>query len=343
MVRQEGTMGAIVVVDALYGDSGKGKIASYLTGVRGAKWCVRGGTGTNAGHSLYLSDGEVLKTSQLPLGGVRHQAWLGIGSGVAVDPELVEAECQRLTTYGVRERLRIDGRCPVIEPSYRDAERGDPHLAGTVGSTCSGTGVAQAQACLRKVRQVKDLPELSPYVCDVALGLDEACRRGETVVVEGSQGTALSLGFSPDYPFCTSGNCTSTAALDDVGLNWRHVDEVVLIVKAVPSRVGNGPLKGELTLAEQDARGLAEYGVRTGRRRRKAAEVDLDLVRAAVRLNGPTLLALSFCDHLDPEMARSGRPGAVVLDLIGRLEEATGVRVGLLEFGKDEDAIALRL
>jgi adenylosuccinate synthase len=300
---------------------------------------VRAGTGTNAGHSLWRDRGELLKTSQLPLAGVLQNAWLGIGSGVAVDPELVEAECRALDVYGVRQRLRIDGRCPVIEPAFREAERADPHLAQIVGSTCSGTGVAQAQFCLRKARQAKDLPELAPYVTDVARALDEVCARGETVIVEGSQGTALSLGFSQHYPYCTSGNCTSTAALDDVGLNWRRVDEVVLIVKAVPSRVGNGPLPGELTVAEQDRRGFAEYGVRTGRRRRKAEGVDLDLIREAVRLNGPTSLALSFCDHLDPAMASTGAPGPLVRRLIAQLEEVAGVRVSLLEFGKAEGAI----
>lgn len=333
-------MGAIVVVDALYGDSGKGKIASFLAQKRKATWCVRAGTGTNAGHSLRRDSGEILKTSQLPLAGILQDAWLGIGSGVAVDPELVEAECRALEAYRVRARLRIDGRCPLIEPAYRDAERMDPHLAQHVGSTCSGTGVAQAQFCLRKARQAKDLPELAPFVTDVALALDESCGRGETVIVEGSQGTALSLALSPDYPFCTSGNCTSTAALDDVGLSWRRVDEVVLIVKAVPSRVGNGPLVGELTVAQQDARGLAEYGVRTGRRRRKADFIDLERIREAVRLNGPTSLALSFCDHLDPAMATTGVPGPAVRRLIDQLEEVAGVRVSLLEFGKREGAIA---
>lgn len=334
-------MGAIVVIDALYGDSGKGKVASYLATERGATYCVRAGTGTNAGHSLWLDSGAVLKTSQLPLAGVvQRTPWLGIGSGVAVDPELVESECRLLEDYGVRSRLRIDGRCPIIEPSFRDAERQDRHLAQVVGSTCSGTGVAQAQACLRRARQAKDLPTLAPWVTDVARELDRACDRSETVIVEGSQGTALSLGYSNDYPFCTSGNCTSAAALDDVGLNWRRVDEVVLLVKAVPSRVGAGPLKGELSEADQDAQGLAEYGVRTGRRRRKAAEVDFDLVTQAVRLNGPTSLALTFCDHLDPDMARTGVPGPRLLELIERLEAVAGVRVELLEWGKAEGAVS---
>jgi len=111
-------------------------------------------------------------------------------------------------------------------------------------------------------------------------------------------------------------------------------------VKAVPSRVGAGPLQGELSEAEQAARGMAEYGVRTGRRRRKAAEVDLDLVAQAVRLNGPTSLALTFCDHLDPDMARTGVPGPRILALIERLEALAGVPVRLLEWGKAEGAVS---
>ena len=48
-------MGAIIVVDALWGDSGKGKIAGYLSRRENASLCVRAGIGTNAGHSVYLS------------------------------------------------------------------------------------------------------------------------------------------------------------------------------------------------------------------------------------------------------------------------------------------------
>ena len=64
----------------------------------------------------------------------------------------------------------------------------------------------------------------------------EACQRGETVVIEGS------LSLSKDYRYCTSDNCTSVAFADDVGLNWQHIQEVVLLAKGLASRVGTGPL-----------------------------------------------------------------------------------------------------
>lgn len=117
------------------------------------------------------------------------------------------------------------------------------------------------------------------------------------LIVEGSQGTLLSLALSNDYPYVTSDSCTATAAMDDVGLSWRHATDVVMVVKAMPSRVGQGPLPHEISWAQAQARGIAEYGVVTGRPRRKAEVVDHDLLRDAAMLNGPTQIALTFCDH----------------------------------------------
>jgi adenylosuccinate synthase len=331
-------MSAIVVVDALWGDSGKGKIGSWLAQRRDATLCVRGGTGTNSGHSLYLN-GSIIKTSQIPLAGILGTARLRVGSGVAVDPQLLEEELARYARFDVRGRTKVDGRCPVILPEYREAERVDAHLNGKVGSTLSGTGWAQAQFCLRKARQAKDLPELEPYIADVARECYDACSNGQTIVVEGSQGTFLSLALTRDYPYCTSGNCTTAACADDVGLNWRHIGEVVMVVKAVPSRVGSGPLPYEMSAEEQDERGIAEYGVRTGRRRRKASALPLELVEEAARLNGPTGIALSFCDHFDPLMLSADSPTPALRHLIGEVEEASGAPVILVDRGKAHDAI----
>jgi len=332
-------MGAIIVVDALWGDSGKGKIASYLASKRQARWCARAGTGTNSGHSLYLDEQQLLKTSQIPLAGILSGCGLLIGSGVAIDPELLETELCRYETYGVRQRLQIDQRCPVILPEYREAERNNAHLRDTIGSTMSGTGYAQAQFCLRAALQAKDMPLLQPYLADVPRLIHDACFKGQTVIVEGSQGTQLSLALSHDYPYCTSGNCTTAAFADAVGLNWQHISEVVLVVKAAPSRVGMGPLPGELSLQQQNVRGLAEYGVRTGRRRRKSLQMPWELVEEAVRLNGPTSIALTFCDHIDPKIAQTGRPGTDLQSLIQELEKRTGIPVSLLEYGKSYNAI----
>jgi adenylosuccinate synthase len=327
-------MGATIVVDALWGDSGKGKVAAFLSHRDQAQLCVRAGIGTNAGHTVYMQPGaDPIRTRQLPLGFLRAGTDVAVGSGVAVDPEVLLDEVRR---YDLAGRVMVDGRCPVITAEHRRREREDGHLTETVGSTGSGSGAAQADFALRRAVQARSLPELAPYVGDVALAANR-CARDGAVVVECSQGTLLSLALSPDYPFVTSGNCTAVAAADDVGLSWRLIAGVVMVVKAVPSRVGAGPLPAELSRAEIEERGIAEYGVVTGRARRKAAEIPWDLLRYAAMLNGPTEVALTFCDHYDPAVTGATTRAALtprIRALVAQVEEACGAPVTILETGK---------
>jgi adenylosuccinate synthase len=156
------------------------------------------------------------------------------------------------------------------------------------------------------------------------------------VLIEGSQGTLLSLAFSQDYPCATADNCTAAAAMDDVGLNWQLASEVVMVVKAMPTRVGEGPLPYELSAEETERRGIAEYGVNTGRPRRKAERIDWELLEYATMLNGPTQIALTFCDHYDSAMRGARGSEAVtqkVERLIEQVEEVTGAPVTYLDTG----------
>ena len=108
------------------------------------------------------------------------------------------------------------------------------------------------------------------------------------------------------------------------------------MVKALPSRVGTGPLPLQLTLAEEECRGLAEYGVTTGRRRRKASGISWPHLETAVLLNGPTQLALTFCDHLDPEVTGARDRSALtapVRHLIDELETRFNIPVSLCDCG----------
>ena len=85
-------MSAIIVVDAFWGDSGKGKVAAFLAQKHQAAYSVRAGIGTNAGHSILFADGSEIRTRQLPCGFLHPDTQLRVGSGVAVDPELFFAE-----------------------------------------------------------------------------------------------------------------------------------------------------------------------------------------------------------------------------------------------------------
>lgn len=332
--RKATTMNAIVIVDALWGDSGKGKTCAHLAAKHNAALAVRAGVGTNAGASVTLDDGTLVKARQLPTGWINPGTRVAVGSGVMVDPRVFAGEVER---FGLAGRAFVDGRCAVITPAHIQAEKDDPHLATTVGSTCTGNGHARADFVLRRAQQARDVPELAPYVIDVASEVNAiAAAAGQFVLVEGSQGTLLSLALSNDYPFTTSDNCTSTAAMDDVGLNWRLVTDVVMVVKTMPTRVGEGPLPFEIPAQEAIARGIAEYGVVTGRPRRKAERVDMELLRYAAMLNGPTQIALTFCDHYDPAMRGARSADGItprVRSLIAEVEDVTGAAVTMLDTG----------
>jgi adenylosuccinate synthase len=335
-------MGAIVVVDAFWGDSGKGKTCAYLARNLNAGLTVRAGVGTNAGASVILPDDTVVRARQLPTGWLNPGTRVSVGSGVLVDPRVFLDEVER---FNLANRATVDYRCAIITPEHIAAERADAHLAERVGSTCTGNGRARADFVLRRAQQARDIPELQPYLSDVARDVNEAATNG-TVIVEGSQGTFLSLALTPDYPCATSDNCTSAAAMDDVGLSWRKVQDVVMVVKAMPTRVGEGPLPFEMSQADAEARGILERGVVTGRPRRKAERIDWDLLAYAAMLNGPTQICLTFCDHYDPTVRGARTPDALpsrVRDLIAEVERVCEAPVTLVETGKYLDEfVAIR-
>jgi adenylosuccinate synthase len=325
-------MGATIIVDALWGDSGKGKLCAHLARHLDADLAVRAGIGTNAGASVTLDDGIEIRARQLPTGWVNARTRVAVGSGVLVDPAVLADEIERFCLDG---RVLVDRRCAIITDAHIAAERGDSHLASEVGSTCTGNGHARADFVLRRAQQVKDLPHLDDVAGDVALEVNRRAAAG-TVLVEGSQGTLLSLALSDDYPYTTSGNCTAAAAMNDVGLNWRLVDEVIMVVKALPTRVGRGPLPHEISADEAERRGIAEHGVVTGRARRKADALDLDLLRYAAMLNGPTQIMLAFGDHADPTIRGASTPDALtpkIRSLIDTVERATDAPVTLVDTG----------
>lgn len=92
-------MGAIIIVDAFWGDAGKGKFCAYLTIENKINLVVRAGTGTNAGHSFYI-DEKFIKCRMIPLGSAVSDAKAIISSGVAVDPDIFLEEAESLNVKG---------------------------------------------------------------------------------------------------------------------------------------------------------------------------------------------------------------------------------------------------
>ncbi len=325
-------MSCTVVVGGFFGDEGKGKIISHLAsaGPSPPSVVVRGGAGPNAGHTIHGADGKIYKVRMLPSGFLNRDASVMIGPGVVVDPGVLLDEVER---FGAGGRAFVDGACGVIDSGHRGADSaGD--LRERIGSTGSGTGPANASRAMRTLRLARDEGSLSGLVRDVPEAVNGALDGGEGVLVEGTQGTFLSL-WHGTYPFVTSKDVTASAVCADVGIGPRRVDDVVVVFKSYVTRVGTGPLRGELGAGEAAARGWAEFGTVTGRPRR-AAEFDFGLARRAVMLNSATQVAVTKLDVRFP-----GCAGATSYsDLTGEadafvrgVEERLGVPATLLGTG----------
>ncbi len=322
-------MPSTVIVGGFYGDEGKGKLVSYLATHDSPSLIVRGGAGPNAGHTI-IDEGKTCKVRMIPCGFVNRETRLGIGPGVVVDPDVLLREVRE---FGAEGRVVVDSRCGVIDASHREADAGG-HLAGKIGSTGSGTGPANAERAMRTLRLARDEPRLEGITGDVPLELNSALDEGRDVLVEGTQGTFLSL-WHGTYPFVTSKDVTAAGICADVGLGPKRVDEVIVAFKAYVTRVGSGPLEGELGAEEAKSRGWAEFGAVTGRPRR-AAEFDHALARRAVMLNGATQLAITKLDVVFPECAGVSSWDGLAPEaraFVEGIESSLGVRVTLMGTG----------
>jgi len=285
-----------VVVGGFFGDEGKGKIISYLAIKDNPSIIVRGGAGPNAGHTIRDGD-KVYKVRMLPSGFLNKNARVMIGPGVVVNPDVLLKEIQDFDAKG---RSFIDKNCGIIEEKHLTSDsKGE--LKEKIGSTGSGTGPANADRAMRILKLAKDLDSLKPLLVDVPQEINSAISSKQNVLIEGTQGTFLSL-WHGTYPFVTSKDVTASGICADIGLGPKNVDEVIVVFKSYVTRVGTGPLAKELTLEEAQNKGWSEFGTVTGRQRR-AAEFDFDLARRAIMLNSATQISITKLDVLFPECA----------------------------------------
>lgn len=332
--------GARIIVGSQWGDEGKGLISAYLSVRDKAKMVCRAGVGPNAEHGIFLTEhGPYLKVNQLPLGWIfDSDSQIRIGSGVAVNPELLFQEMKK---FNLMERVKIDYRCPIITSEHIEAERKSKGM-NNIGSTFSGSGFCRADHILRIAKHAQDIPELKPFLTDVAVEVNKTAA-DDVVTVESSQGTFLSLSVSPDYPNVTSDNVTSMAAADDVLLNWRKLEEVIMVVKTMPTREGSGSLGSkELSKNEIINRGLVEKSSIGGVIRRKGEEINWEMLAYAAEINGATQIALTFCEHYDPLVKNIKNTTGItdrIWKLIDKIEIQTNIPVTLLNTGKPYSSI----
>lgn len=256
------------------------------------------------------------------------------------------------------DRLSIDPQAMIIETGDIEAEVG---LVSAIASTGKGGGAAAARRIMGrhgssdpKVRLARDVPELHGYVRSTADILEQAFRDQKRVMLEGTQGTLLSL-FHGFYPWVTSRDTTTASCLSEAGIGPHRLRRVVMVLRTYPIRVGNPPEATSGLMSQEidwdiiaERSGLDEEELRAHERgsvsgsKRRVAEFDWNLLRRASELNGATDIALTFADYLDSNNLHARRFDQLTRDTIRFVEEVgrvAGAQVSLVSTGFDNRAL----
>jgi len=332
-------MTATIIVGGFFGDEGKGKIISYLALHDNPSIVVRGGVGPNAGHTI-VHDDKTYKVRMIPSGFINTKTQILIGPGVLINPNVLLREIEQLD---IHERILIDGKCGIIEDKHLHEDTSE-FLKNKIGSTGTGTGPANSERAMRTIKLAQNMESLSSYVSDIPTLINSALDENKIVLIEGTQGTYLSL-WHGTYPFVTSKDTTASSICADVGIGPKRIDDVIIVFKSYMTRVGEGPLKNELSSSEILNMGFSERGTVTGRQRR-AAKFDICLARRAIMLNSATQIAITKLDILFPDCVHT----TIFRDLneqaksfIKKLEDSLHVPITLIGTGPNlNDIIDLR-
>jgi len=336
------------IIGGEYGSEGKGNVAFYLAPEYDL--LIRVG-GPNAGHKVFLQNGERYTHHHLPSGTRAGEANLLIGPGnvIRVESLLKEiAECD----VG-RDRLAIDPRAMVIEDADIDQEK---NLQKSIGSTRQGVGWATARRVLRgankkmaKVRMAGDIEDLQPFIRPAVNVLENAYGRSLRIMLEGTQGTGLSL-YHGSYPHVTSRDTSVAGTLSEAGIAPHRLRRCVLVCRTYPIRVespskdhSSGPMSMEISWAEVERRAEVPKGrlrrsekTSTTDKQRRVGEFEWDLLRRSALLNGPTDIALTFVDYLGKENLNARRFDQLTptaLNFIDEVERVAGAPVSLVSTG----------
>lgn len=329
---------ADLIVGIQWGDEGKGKIVDMLS--QNYDLVCRSGGGHNAGHTiwvngvkyaLHLVPSGILHPNIINI--------IGNGVVVNPEvliKEMAQFENLKGRFYisdrahlnlayhslidQAKERLKGDKAIGTtgkgIGPAYADkisrtghrvGELLDPELlsanlmndfeANRVYLDALGVKIPSKDEIYQELKGFKEA--LAPYIADTTQILWKAMDDNKKILLEGAQGTLLDIDHGT-YPYVTSSNTISAGACTGLGLSPKSIGNVIGILKAYTTRVGNGAFPTEdhgddgNTMCEVGK----EYGTTTGRRRR-CGWLDAVAIRYASRLNGVDSYALMKLDVLD--------------------------------------------
>jgi adenylosuccinate synthase len=297
-----------IIIDPLYGNSGKGKIAALVAQSQNAALAVEVGTGPSAGHEIRDAAGQRYLTRMVPPCFTNRTTKLAIAKGVMIEPALLRRELEHLATYEVKDRLFIDNRCRVV-----DLE--------------SDSDLVRAETEIRRKRMNETLPSVSevaefrPFLADVDDLLSSVLSSGKNVVVVMQHGTCVTRGFGEGE--LIEWTCTTENALRE--LPGIGAYQVLLVVRTMPTRTQSGPLPNEIAWPEHMPQ---LFGMSSGRPMRISSAPDMDLLHEMASVNEGNEVHLTFADFLDSR-ARGVTQWQLLPERVKKFVNEVERRVGL--------------
>lgn len=325
------------IVGVNFGDEGKGRMVDYFAGLY--DYVVRYQGGDNAGHTVKNDYGE-FALHLIPSGIFHENTINIMGPGMVVNLKSLDKEIESLRAGGIEvspKNLKISHRASLLLPYHvqQDQEEEKRLKDKKYGSTKKGIAPAYGDKYMKKTIQLGELYDLDkckehfddlvaykqevfnydydftgiwedlvalrekylPYIVDVYDLFEEG--QGKSFLLEAQLGAMRDVDYGI-YPYTSSSSPLAAYAPLGCGYPKLKLDEVIGIVKAYGTCVGEGPFVGELTGEEGDhLRTLGgEYGAATGRPRR-ISYFDCVASRYGVQLQGADKLALTKLDVLD--------------------------------------------
>ena len=140
--------------------------------------------------------------------------------------------------------------------------------------------------------------KIRPFIRDTGAFLRQAQAENKRILFEAQLGALRDLDYGI-CPYTTSSNAVAAYAPVGSGLPSARIDEVIGVVKAYSSCVGEGPFTCEWFGEEAEKLRQAgnEYGAKTGRPRR-VGPIDIVATRYGVQCQAATNIALTKLDVL---------------------------------------------
>ena len=330
-------MPVTVVVGGQFGGEGKGKVAHFLAQETKARIAVRVG-GSNSGHTVIDPSGTPIILRHLPTAAILPDVICVLGAGSYINPDILLAEIFRIGLPP--HRLLIDPNAMIVTERELNEEK-NSSLRQSIGSTLSGTGAAVSKRISREPSTLfaKDEKRLEQYVRPVIPVMREHLEAGQRIIIEGTQGFGLSLLHSEYYPYVTSRDTTAAAFVSEAGLSPLDVDDVVLVLRAFPIRVGgnSGPLPKEIDWnAVTNESGhqipILEHTSVT-RTVRRVGRFDPDIVRQAIIVNKPTRIVLNHLDYIDVSCKHKQMLTEKAAAFVTNVESLIGRKIDYVGFG----------